>query len=123
MWREKKGSFFQPAGLLIMDLMKPHLVEPVKVAAKEVSASFAIIPAVLMKYLQPLDLSVNKSFKAKVRKQWETWMLEGIHCYTKSGKMRKATFEDSGEMGCASMKSGFCTNNSFWIYSCRNNFF
>lgn len=77
-FRKRNGLFFQPAGLLIMDSMKAHLVGLVKAAAKKVSASLAIIPGGLKKCLQSLDLSVNKSFKPKVRKQWEMWILEGI---------------------------------------------
>lgn len=93
-WKKRKNSFFQPSGLLIMDSMRAHLVDSVKAAARKNAATLAIIPGGLTKILQPLDLAVNKSFKSKIRKLWETWMVEGLHSYTKSGKMRKATYED-----------------------------
>ena len=44
--------------------------------------------------LQPLDISVNRSFKAKIREQWEKWMVEGIHTYTATGKMRRASYSE-----------------------------
>lgn len=93
-WRKRKNSFFQPSGLLIMDSMSAHKVDSVKTALKKVSAEPAIIPGGLTKVLQPLDLAVNKSFKSKVRKLWEKWMMEGLHSFTNSGKMRKATYEE-----------------------------
>ncbi|GFV32053.1 pogo transposable element with KRAB [Trichonephila clavipes] len=37
----------------------------------------AIIPGGLTKKLQPLDVSINRSFKSKVRKLWEQWMSDG----------------------------------------------
>lgn len=64
-WRKRKGSFCYSAGLLIMDFVKSHLVESVKAAANKMSASLAIILGELIKCLQLLDLSVNKSFKVK----------------------------------------------------------
>lgn len=42
--------------------------------------------------LQPLDISVNRSFKAVLRRLWESWMSEGEHNFTKMGRMRRAEF-------------------------------
>ncbi|KFM63799.1 Pogo transposable element with KRAB, partial [Stegodyphus mimosarum] len=81
-------------GLLIMDSMRAHLLESVKTRCQKLSTTVAIIPGGLTKILQPLDLSGNKSFKAEVRKRWECWMSEGLHTYTKSGKMRRASYEE-----------------------------
>lgn len=91
-WRKRKGAFFNPKGLLIMDSMRAHLTEPVKASAKSVSAKLAIIPGGLTKLIQPLDLAVNKAFKCRMRTLWESWMIEGQHSYTNRGFMRKATF-------------------------------
>lgn len=93
-WQRRKGSFFDRKGFLVMDSMRSHLLDSVKSRLKKASTDLAVIPGGLTKLLQPLDLTVNKCFKAEVRKQWERWMAEGLHSYTKSGKMRRASYEE-----------------------------
>jgi len=44
--------------------------------------------------LQPLDIAVNRSFKAALRRLWEQWMTDGQHSFTTTGRMRHATFKD-----------------------------
>lgn len=93
-WRKRKGAFFHPSGILIMDSMAAHLTDPVKEAARKCSASLGIIPGGLTKKLQPLDLTTNHSFKTKMRVQWESWMANDLHSYTKSGRLKKASFAE-----------------------------
>lgn len=104
-WRKRKGAFFQPRGILIVDSMRAHLMESVKSECKKVSAILAVIPGGLTKILQPLDLAVNKAFKNEMRKHWEKWMREGMHSYTKSGRMKKATYEKVAEWVSKSWRS------------------
>jgi len=49
-----------------------------------------VIPGGLTKKLQPLDISVNCSFKNHIYAKWEKWMSKGIHIFTESGLMRRA---------------------------------
>ncbi|GFW08103.1 pogo transposable element with KRAB [Trichonephila clavipes] len=58
------------------------------------SAKIAIIPGGLTKKLQPLDVGINRSFKSKVRKLWEQWMSDGEKNYTKTGKLKRASYEN-----------------------------
>lgn len=93
-WRKRKDAFFNPKGLLILDSMKAHLDDDVKKYATKVKASLAVIPGGLTKKLQPLDISVNRSFKNHIRDQWEKWMCSGLKDYTKSGHLKKASLPE-----------------------------
>ncbi|TWW78171.1 hypothetical protein D4764_11G0002920 [Takifugu flavidus] len=46
----------------------------------------------LTKELQPLDIGVNRAFKARLRTAWEWWMMEGEHTFTKTGRQRRAAY-------------------------------
>lgn len=90
-WKKRKHSFFNTKSLLIMDSCRAHITEDVKEKVSKYS-NLAIIPGGLTKKLQPLDLTVNKSFKAKIRKEWNQWMINENFNFTKSGRIKKATY-------------------------------
>ena len=72
--------------------MRGHLTDAVKNKVKQTNSELAIIPAGLTKELQPLDIGVNRAFKAKLRAAWEQWTTEGEHTFTKTGRQRRATY-------------------------------
>ena len=74
-----------------MDSCKAHITDEIKKHIKKYS-KLAIIPAGLTKKLQPLDLTVNRSFKEKMRQKWEDWMIEEAHEYTKSGRIKRISY-------------------------------
>uniref|UniRef100_A0AAR2J5P4 HTH CENPB-type domain-containing protein n=1 Tax=Pygocentrus nattereri TaxID=42514 RepID=A0AAR2J5P4_PYGNA len=80
--------------LLVMDSMRAHITPQFKNKLKVFNTIPAIIPGGLTKILQPLDISVNRSFKAVLRHLWEQWMLDGEHSFTATGRMRHATFSE-----------------------------
>ena len=53
----------------------------------------AVISGGLTLVLQPLDKCINKPLKAKVRAQYQTWMVNGPFTYTPSGKKRALSKE------------------------------
>lgn len=86
------GFFKTRKALLVMDSMRAHITPQFKDKLKAFNSIPAIIPGGLTKLLQPLDISVNRSFKAVLRHLWEEWMMDGEHSFTATGRMRHATF-------------------------------
>lgn len=72
--------------------MRAHITDSVKAAIKRTNSIPAVIPGGTTKYLQPLDISVNRAFKVALRVKWEAWMTSGEKSFTKTGRMRRATF-------------------------------
>ena len=72
--------------------MRAHLTEAVKSLLRRANTVLSVIPGGLTKIVQPLDISVNKSFKAKLRNTWEEWMMSGDHTFTKTGRQRRVDF-------------------------------
>ncbi|GFU21720.1 pogo transposable element with KRAB domain [Trichonephila clavipes] len=105
-WKKREGAFFNSKGVLIMDSMRAHIKDSVKAEAKKnIGAELSVIPGGLTKILQPLDISVNRSFKSHVRGCWENWMLEGLHTCTKGGNMRRTSYTEVAECVDKSCKS------------------
>ena len=72
--------------------MRAHLTESVKSLMRRANTVLIVIPGGLTKILQPPDISVNRSFKAKLGKFWEEWMISGNHTFTKTGGQRRVDF-------------------------------
>ena len=90
---KRPGGFFrQKKALLVLDSMRALITDYVKAAIKSTNSIPAVIPGGTTKDLQPLNISVNRAFKVALRGQWEAWMTSGDKSFTKTGRMRKATF-------------------------------
>ena len=63
----KRARLSNPQSLLVLDSFSAHIVDSVKRRFSEKNTNIAVIPEGLTSRLQPLDISMNKSFKAKVR--------------------------------------------------------
>jgi len=73
-----KNVFFKPKSLLIYDSATPHLTPEVKKLVNSYS-QLAVIPGGLTKKLQPLDISVNKSFTHNICSIFELFRLYYAH--------------------------------------------
>ena len=62
---KRPGGFFYTApSLLIYDSMRAHFTDVVKKQVMQTNSVLAVIPGGLTKELQPLDIGVNRAFKA-----------------------------------------------------------
>ena len=65
-WHRRANLGSNPRSLLVLDSFTAHKTDPVKRRFREKNTDIAIIPGGLTSRLQPLDVSLNKSFKTKV---------------------------------------------------------
>ena len=61
------GFFHKSPYLLIYDSMRAHLIDAVKAKVKKTYSDLAVITGGLTKELQPLDIGINRPYKAKLR--------------------------------------------------------
>ncbi|KAF4796187.1 hypothetical protein TURU_086129 [Turdus rufiventris] len=72
--------------------MRAHKTEGVKALVEKTNLELDVILCGLTKEVQPLDISVICSFKAKLRITWENWMMEGEHSFTKTRRLHWASY-------------------------------
>jgi hypothetical protein len=70
-WCRRANLGSNPRSLLVLDSFTAHRTDPVKCHFKEKNTDMAVIPGGLTSRLQPLDVSLNKAFKAKVVRYYE----------------------------------------------------
>jgi hypothetical protein len=88
--RSRRGS--NPKSLLVIDSFSGHKTDTVKKRFREKKKDLAVISGRLTSKLQPLDVFLNKPFKAKVRNLYNHWMSEAIKEYTSSGKIKRPSY-------------------------------
>ncbi|CAI7863427.1 unnamed protein product, partial [Closterium sp. NIES-53] len=80
--------------LLVLDSYRRHLTPEVKKKFGELNLVPAVIPAGCTSEIQPLDIAVNRSFKAAVRQLYQEWFeREGVDTLTKKGNIKKPPVE------------------------------
>ncbi|CAI7877289.1 unnamed protein product [Closterium sp. NIES-54] len=64
------------SSMVVLDSYRGHLTGAVKEKFRELNCVPAIIPSGYTAEVQPLNVSINKSFKASVRQQYQKWFKE-----------------------------------------------
>lgn len=83
--------------VLVLDSARCHLTDNVKAEIQQHS-KLAVIPGGLTRFLQPLDISVNKPFKDNLKAHWEEWMSDSRNDqFTLSGRKKRASYETVAE--------------------------
>ncbi|CAI7887588.1 unnamed protein product [Closterium sp. NIES-53] len=82
--------------ILVLDSYREHLTDAVKAKFGELNIVPAVIPAGCTSEIQPLDVMVNRSFKAAVRQLYQEWFeSEGVDCKTERGEINPYVYDVS----------------------------
>ncbi|CAI7840013.1 unnamed protein product [Closterium sp. NIES-54] len=74
--------------MLVLDSYRGHLTDAVEAKFGELNIVPAVIPAGCTSEIQPLDVAVNRSFKAAVRQLYQEWLeSEGVDCLIERGEL------------------------------------
>lgn len=92
-WANRPGGLLRRKALLVLDSFRGHLTERVKARLAEGRTHLAVIPGGLTSMLQPLDVSINRPFKAEFRRLYSEWMAAGHHEKTPTGRLRRASLQ------------------------------
>src|SRR6266542_3072444 len=87
-----RNPFGNPRSMLVLDSFRGHIVESVKNRLIEKNTNIAVIPGGYTSKLQPLDVTINKSFKFKVKDRYNDWMISNIHAFTPTGKIKRPSY-------------------------------
>ncbi|CAI7836008.1 unnamed protein product [Closterium sp. NIES-53] len=80
--------------LLVFDSYKGHLSESAGQTLKTFKVTRVVIPGGCTPLVQPLDVSINRSFKCGVRHRYSTWFEEvRIGQTTRAGNLKKPPLE------------------------------
>ena len=79
----------QPS-MLCLDAFRGHLTDEIKNKIHRLKSELVIIPMGMTLVLQPLDVSVNKPFKARLSEQYNPWISDHDQELTASGKIKGA---------------------------------
>jgi hypothetical protein len=77
MWQKCPGAFLNIRSMLILDSFRGRATEEVKKFFKSRNIDQVIIPGGLTLMLQPLDVCINRLFKAAPKEQYTEWMAAG----------------------------------------------
>ena len=76
--------------MLVLDAFKGHLTDSVKNQLRKMNTELVVIPNRMTSVLQPMDVSINNTFKDRLRQQYLTWISDPARELTETGKIKRA---------------------------------
>ena len=75
-WSHRPGAFLNQPSVLVLDALKGHVTDSVKDQLCKMKTELLVIPGGMTSVLQPMDISINKPFKDRLRQQYLTWIVD-----------------------------------------------
>ena len=88
-WGRRTRAFLNQPSVLVLDAFKGHLTDSVKNQLLKLNTEL-VIPNRMTSALQPMDVSINKPFKDRLRQQYLIWISDPARELTETGKIRSA---------------------------------
>jgi len=76
--------------MLVLDAFIGHLTDSVKNQLRKMKTELVVIPDRITSVLQPMDVSINKPFKDRLRHHYLTWIADPAHKLKETGKIKCA---------------------------------
>jgi hypothetical protein len=89
-WNPRPGAFLNQPSMLVLDAFKGHLTDSVKDQLRKVKTELVVILGGMTSVLQPMDISINKPFKDRLRQQYLTWIADPARELIETGKIKRA---------------------------------
>ena len=89
-WGRRPRAFLNQPSMLVLDAFKGHLTDSVKKQLRKMNTELVVIPGGMTSVLQPMDISINKPFKDRLRQQYLAWISDPALELTETGKIRRA---------------------------------
>ena len=89
-WGQRPRALLNLPSMLCLDTFWGHLTDEIKNKIHRLKSELVIIPVGMMSVLQPLDVSVNMPFKARLSEQYDRWISDHDWELTISSKIKRA---------------------------------
>ena len=89
-WGRRPGAMLNLPSMLCLDTFRGHLTDEIKNKIHRLKSELVVIPAGMTSVLQPLDVSVNNPFQARLSEQYDCWISDHDRELTASGKIKCA---------------------------------
>jgi len=86
-WGHRPRAFLNQPSMLVLDAFKGHFTDSVTSRLRKMNTEL-VIPGEMTSVLQPVDISINKPFKDRLRQQYLTWISDPARELTETGKIK-----------------------------------
>jgi len=73
-WGRRMRAFLNQPSMLVLDAVKGHLTDSVENQLCKMNTELVVMLRGITSVLQPMDVSINKPFKDRLRQQYLTWI-------------------------------------------------
>jgi len=104
-WGHRPRAFLNQPSMLVLDAFKGHLTDSMKNQLCKMKTELVVIPGGMTSVLQPMDISINKPFKDRLRQQYLTWIADPARELTETGKIKCAAPSEVTRWVSAALKA------------------